>query len=154
MIPPAVYVWKALVWLAVTAVPFQTLPLATCSCSGGGHALDPGQAPAASKTPAHCGGCCQHQRAASPETCGLEGATSSTLPCNCPGGCLCQRSEEPASPSPEAKESRSAPVSLMVSQAVAGFALTGGPQESSAVKPLGLLGTAPERCATLCRFVL
>jgi hypothetical protein len=153
MIPPAVFVWKALVWLAVAAMPFQTLPLASCGCGRGSHALDL-RPSAVSEAPAHGGGCCQHQHASSPETCGLEGATNSTLPCNCPGGCLCQRSEEPASLSPEVKESRSAPVSLMVSQAVAGLALAGEPQESSAVKPLGLVGTAPERCATLCRFVL
>lgn len=140
MIPLATFAWRALVWVAAAALPLETLPAAPCSCASASRSV-------ASSASSHS--CCAARRHRH-----RDAATRATLRCDCDGGCLCQSSGESSTPSPVAKETRSHTVSLWAPVVVAPLPIVGESQEHVAARFLDFSTPAPERCATLCRFVL
>lgn len=155
MVAPASLACRALVWLAVAAMPFEALSIPTCACETRGRGQASSHEPPANEQPSCCCGASQPQREAPRESCRFGGSASDAkFRCDCGGGCLCARSERPSTPLPVAKETRSSSVSLTIPPVVAVLPIVDRPEGAWASRPSGLARTAPERCATLCRFVI
>lgn len=139
---------RTLIWLAVIAIPVQSLPASSCGCSSGGTCCQGEQKPSS---------CCSakknHGKTSVTHSCCGESQRDQDSPCNCEVNCQCGKSEQPKPATPPVENN--APekaASDSVSMIPIHHPQTPQPHRDVSTAIDGLV--ALNSCVSLCRFTL
>lgn len=151
---------RIVIWLMAITIPVQSLPAASCGCSGWGINLQgnsEGQICCCALAKQQAGTCCcLQQQAKSEPTCCHQSSEESGSPCQCGENCRCGQSE-PLQPFIPASQEHLTEKVAQDAYSSSGNSLLLTPQTAESYPKASATfdaSTALDRCATLCRFTL
>jgi len=152
---------RTLIWLAAIAIPVQSVPAASCACTGGNACYSENEqtqgccCSAEKVREGRC--CCARRKAESRHSCCSNAKSSHDSGCKCGINCQCGKSQPPQPTAPPVE--RNSPTEKVVSDGALAVFIAGVvlpevlPQRIDVSIELGTV-TALDRCVSLCRFTL